>query len=160
MCKAGGFDLSYESLTSHEARQTLRNLPQTDPVFFAEISQPRSRPILTEIEALQEDSDEQYGGSAPTDDSDVPLGEVAAHSDEVVAGPLVPEGGDVDHIYVLGEEGGLSSAAEAEDTLLEAIGDVTVDVTTAYSGRPRRTRRANVLYSDALFTDADQLDLD
>ena len=45
---------------------------------------------------------------------------------------------------------GLSSATEAEDTF-EAIGDEVVDVTTE---RPKRsTHRADVLHSDALFTD-------
>jgi len=163
MCKAGAFDLSYESLTSHEARQTLRDLPRTDPAFFAEISQPRSRPILDESDALQEDSEEQYGGLTPADDSDVPLGEVAAHHEVVGTSgsePLGLETEDTDHLYVVSEDGGLSSVAEAEDTLIESIGDHVTDVTAAYADRPRRKRRPNVLYSDALFTDADQLDLD
>jgi hypothetical protein len=67
MCKAGQFNLSYDSLTSHEARQALRNLPNTDPTFFAEISQPRScsehaAPFLDEHQIQQEDSEITYGG--------------------------------------------------------------------------------------------------
>ena len=81
MCKAGQFDLSYESLTSREARQALHDLPNTDPAFFAEISKPRSRsqhvaPVLSDDQVAQEDSEDQYGGTDALDDSDVPVVDV------------------------------------------------------------------------------------
>jgi len=90
MCKAGKFNLLYNSLTSHKAQQALRNLPNTEATFFAEISQPRSRsehavPILDEHQIQQEDSEILYGGLDAFDDSDVPLPEVAVHQDEIVA---------------------------------------------------------------------------
>jgi len=62
MCKGGELDLSFESLTSHMAHQVLRELPTTNPEFFAEISQSHSHvnvtPTLTpEQEALESLSD-------------------------------------------------------------------------------------------------------
>ena len=39
LCKIGEFDLSYESLTSFEARETLREMKTADPAFWAELTQ-------------------------------------------------------------------------------------------------------------------------
>jgi len=66
MCRAGHLIYSYKSLTSCEARQALRDLPITDPAFFAEISKPRSRsqhvaPVLSDDQVAQEDLEDQYG---------------------------------------------------------------------------------------------------
>jgi hypothetical protein len=73
MCQAGQFNLSFESLTSHEACQMLRDLPTTNPALFAELSQPRSRtavaPTLTAQQVTAEDAD----AIDIVDDSDVPL---------------------------------------------------------------------------------------
>ena len=73
MCKVGPFDLLYESLTSREAWQALCDLPNTDPTFFTEISQPRSCyqhvvPILNDDQAAQEDLEVQYSGANALDD--------------------------------------------------------------------------------------------
>jgi len=40
MCRADQFNFSFESLTSHKARQMLHDLPTTDAAFFSELSQP------------------------------------------------------------------------------------------------------------------------
>ena len=38
MCRTGQFNLSYESLTSFNARETLRNLKTMNPEFWAELT--------------------------------------------------------------------------------------------------------------------------
>src|SRR6202022_45959 len=38
MCRTGDFNLSYDSLTSFEARQELRDLKITDPKFWDELT--------------------------------------------------------------------------------------------------------------------------
>ena len=155
MCKAGELDLSYESLISHEARQTLRDLPKTDPTFFAEISQPRSRvPVLSDEERLQEDSEMLYGGSTVADDSDVPLAEVTAHQCDQISGnsESAGENGE-EYIYIPDSTGGLHCAAEAEEALTECIGagDVVIDTSSTVSHRPKRVRRRNALYPSEQF---------
>ena len=146
MCRGGEFDLSFESLTSHEARRALRELPITDPALFAEISQPRSCvgvvPSLTPDEALLEDNPPDEGAE---DDSDVPFAEVCAHHYESLnTSPLDPA-----QIYLPNETGGLTSTAGSESILVEAVDDVVVNVTpdVTASGRGRRVRRKNVLYN-------------
>ena len=71
MCKSSEFNLSYDSLTSFEAGQTLRDLPVSDPEFYAERSR-RPAPTLSAEEAKLEDVEENnlniFG-----DDSEVPL---------------------------------------------------------------------------------------
>ena len=160
MCKAGNFNLSYESLTSHEIRQTLRDLPQTDPTLFAEISQPRSRlaPILSDAECLHEDSEEVHGGFDAPDDTDVPLDEVEVHCEQIANGSAERAESDgalnMDYAYVPDEDGGLSCVADAEDASMECVGsgDVASNVgIVTTTGRPKRMRRPNVLYSDDQF---------
>ena len=75
MCQVGEFNLSYESLTSSATRQLLRDLPLTDPEFFAELSKPRSRvpaPALSAEDVLHEDA-EVSDVDVPGDDLAVPL---------------------------------------------------------------------------------------
>jgi hypothetical protein len=139
MCRAGQFNLSYESLTSHGARQMLRDLPTTDPAFFAELSQPRSRtpvaPTLTAQQMTAEDAD----ATDIVDESDVPLSEVMAahHNRESEA-----ETSSSENIYTTNETGGLTSTAGAENVYTEAVGDVIDDVTPDVPGPLRRTQRA------------------
>jgi len=74
-----------------------------------------------------------------------------AHQVEQVARSLTPAlkttNKDLVHTYVTDEEGGLSSAAEAEDTFNESVDARITDVSSAFTGRATRTRRSNVLYS-------------
>jgi hypothetical protein len=156
MCKGGELDLSVESLTSHAARQVLRELPTTDPEFFAEISQPRSHvgvtPTLTpEQEASEDASSNDEDG--PTDDSDVPFLEVHAHHHE----SLNPSSSlsDLAQVYVPNDTGGLTTTAAAEDTLVESVNDVVVDVTPQDDPQPTcRNRRRNVLYNEDWWADS------
>jgi hypothetical protein len=144
MCKVNGFNLSYESLTSSETRQILRNLPETDPEFFAELTQPRSRvaaPTLTPEEATEEDSEVSEVNS-PGDDTAVPLDAVI----DAIHGNL-----DVDDWFVPSEDGGLESTAEAEETLVEEVEGVKIDTThlvEKLEGRGHRTKTKSKFYSD------------
>ena len=110
----------------------------------------------------QEDSEDQYGGTDALDDSDVPIPEVDAHQVERVARSLIPSTEDHEqdlvHTYVTDEEGGLSSAAEAEDTFIESVDGQTMDVSSAFTGRATRTRRSNILYSGKEWMDSDEIE--
>jgi hypothetical protein len=150
MCKAGEFNLSYASLTSLEARRVLCELPESDPDFWAELTQPRTRlsaPALTTEEALEEDADAMDLDN-PGDDSVVPLEVVA----ELMAGDA-----DISDEFVPGDEWGLVSTADAEETLREVIEGVEIDTTQATKngeGRGQRKKMKNRLYPDDLWVNA------
>lgn len=160
MCKAGDLNLSYESLTSFEAGQALRDLPVSDPAFYAELIGQRSRqpaPSLSADEAESEDLEENnldvFG-----DDSGVPLKEVLRVQGEPVtetAGEVI-EGDDRD--YLPEDGGGLISNADAETVFVECVNNVTVDATPR--GRGLRTKRKNVLYSSNWWMDNSNSDSD
>ncbi|PPR03038.1 hypothetical protein CVT26_004573 [Gymnopilus dilepis] len=158
MCSAGKFNLSYESLTSHEARQALRELPQTDPEFFAELTQPRTRATVPTLspEQIEVEDAAPSSDSTPDDDSDVPLTELIAYQAETQVEPAseVPAVEVAEEVYVADESGGLVSTAEAEETLVEAVGAEIIDATpVSSSGRVRRTRRLNVRYHNEWWHD-------
>ncbi|KAF5381325.1 hypothetical protein D9615_008430 [Tricholomella constricta] len=113
MCRAGEFNLSYESLTSPTTREILRNLPTTDPEFFTELTRPRSRvPVLSEEDMTIEDA-EVLELDVPVDDSVVPHEAVA----DDLHGTLPTTD---DQHFVRGEDG-VVSAAEAEEVLVEEV---------------------------------------
>ena len=87
--------------------------------------------------------------------SDVPLAELIAFRNDTNSASIGAETGPGPEIYVPGEDGGLVSTADAESTAIEAVGDEIIDITPpeAAGGRPRRTRRANVLYSNEWWKD-------
>ena len=153
MCRAGQFNLSFESLTGHEARQLLRDLPTADPTFFAELSQPRSRtavaPNLTAQQMTAEDAEPAF--TDIVDDSDVPLLEVMANHHD--------QGSEVEtseYIYTTNDTGGLTSTAGAEAISTKAVGDIVDDVTPDDPGLTRRQcrmRRKNVLYQGDWWVD-------
>ncbi|KAF5384182.1 hypothetical protein D9615_003148 [Tricholomella constricta] len=146
MCRAGEFNLSYESLTSPATRETLRNLPITDPEFFAELTRPRSRvPILSEEDVTIEDA-EVFELDVPLDDSVVPH--------EAVINDLhgtLPTTND--QHFVRGEDG-VVSAAEAEEVLVEEVEGEVLDTTGAVIeelGRGKRKKLRNALYTTEAF---------
>jgi hypothetical protein len=147
MCKGGEFDLSFESLTSHAAQQALRDLPMTDPKFFAEITQPRSHiNVPPSLNPEQEALEDALPDEGPTDDSDVPFLEVHAHHHETLH-PMIPTPlPDASQVYVPIKAGGLSSTACAEETLVESVDGEVVDVTPQEDSRgcSRRNRVKNV----------------
>ncbi|KAF8891917.1 hypothetical protein CPB84DRAFT_1848812 [Gymnopilus junonius] len=152
MCAARKFNLSYESLTSFEACHALHKLPQTDPEFFAELMQPRAQanvPILSKDQIAFEDV--APSDSLPEDDSDVPLAELMAYQEEMQGTQMAVDAGmvDVEEVYVAEEDGGLVSTAEAEKTVIEAVGKEVIDTTASTSlMQARRTRKKNVHYDN------------
>ena len=134
----------------------LCDLHKTDPSLHAELMQQRTRclqaPVLTDQEAEQEDT--VSDGIVAGDDSDVPLQEVISYCDDVAASP---DKEDLVHIYVAGEDGGLSSAAEAEDTHIEIVEDKVTDVSGAFTGCAKWIRRSNVLYSGKEWLNSDDV---
>ena len=77
MCRVNGWNLSYESLTSFEARKKLRDLKVDDPEFWNELSaemvasnQPASNEVVPE-DMVDEGDHDEYG-----DDSSIGLATV------------------------------------------------------------------------------------
>lgn len=141
MCKTGDLNLSYESLTSATARQLLRDLPTTDPLFFAELSTPRTRIELTPEEEQSEDQDTSEE-DLPNDDSSVPLEAIV----DAVHGILPHDGPET--MFVVGTDG-VVSRAEAEETLIEEVNGVVVDATSTVGqeeGRGKRKKFRNRFY--------------
>lgn len=150
MCRAGAFNLSYASLTSREALKALRELVTVDPVFWAEITQPRSRgtpPALTPQQAQSEDL-EEVAIDIHGDDSEVPMIDVVAAHTQHPSMDLDRDRDDM--LYVPGEEGGLMSTADAERTSTESVNGETVDASHV-EGRGKRAKRPNVLYSSSFW---------
>jgi hypothetical protein len=58
MCRAGAFNLSYASLTSHKALKALHKLVMVDPAFWAEITQPCSQgtPLALTMQQVQSEN--------------------------------------------------------------------------------------------------------
>jgi hypothetical protein len=77
MCRAGDFNLSYESLTSFKAREKLRNMKTTDPEFWAELTAGVHQTIRDD-EVVDED-DVEVAATRFDDDSDLPCDAIIAH---------------------------------------------------------------------------------
>lgn len=72
LCRIGEFNCSHESLTSAKTLEMLADLPETNLLLFSKLSQSR----LNDLDALGEE--DAFSGDSPDDDSDIPLGVVAA----------------------------------------------------------------------------------
>ena len=139
----GEFNLSYESLTSSETRQLLRDLPLTDLEFFAELSKPRScvpALALSAEDILHEDA-EVSNVNVPGDDLAVPL--------EAVLDPMhrdLPR--ESDRMFEEGPDG-VVSHAEAKEVLIEEVDGIVVDATSLHAeeeGQGKRKRFRNKFY--------------
>src|SRR4051794_41059165 len=78
MCRVRGFNLSYQSLTSFEAREKLRNLKSTDPEFYAELVAGTNCDEVKQGDTVQEDDPEVLGIGDVDDDSNLPCKAVIA----------------------------------------------------------------------------------
>lgn len=113
MCKTGNFNLSYESLTSFEAREKIFNLHQTDPKFWSELMAGKTgEPVVGGD--VEEDNMERE--AADLDDSAVDGDDVVAN---VVLG-MVPSGAVV-------KAGGLGLARAAIAESIEYTEQMPVD---------------------------------
>lgn len=110
LCRTGTLNLSYESLTSREAKAKLLEVEESDPEFWAELTQrDKSKitpPGVVKGKSVPEDMDVGGTEELHDDDSEVPTQAVVEH---VVHGRV--------HRGVkLTESGGLVPSAEAEST--------------------------------------------
>ncbi len=131
----------------------LRELPESDPLFFAELSRERSAPpLLTEDEVHLEDMQLELPPpiDIPGDDSVVPMEAV----EDAVHG-LLPTA-EPDQAFIHGKYG-LVSSAEAEETLVECVEGVITDTSSTMAqalGRGRRKKFRNRNYLENFeFTD-------
>jgi hypothetical protein len=133
-CAFRGWNLSYACITGAAARVKLRELNQTDPVFWKELTiQKFDDNVPSEnIPQLEDDIvvDEDIG----IDDSDVPLKVLVQ---ELADKPKMTSG------YIVSEEGGFISSALAE----QFEDEVETEVVDKKLGRGKRRKQANRLYS-------------
>ena len=146
MCRAGQFNLSYQSLTSFNARETLRNLKTTNPEFWRELTGGRSEDPVNDDQVVDEDDIEAQAAHYD-DDSDLPCDAVIAH---VVHGQ-VPVGTEVRAGHLVS-----TAAAEAidyEGKKLDWADDVTFAIGEASSSRApgKRKVKVNQMYSGTQF---------
>ena len=154
------WNLSYECLTGVEARSKLRTLKNSDPDFWAELTCKRAQDLVPPDDVHQPEDNATSGlvvvdDDVGVDDSDVTM-EVLLES---MAGRGIPEG------FILTEEGGISSNANAEGldeddvTIVQGIGgDVEADETQR--GRGKRRKTANRLYNSKDFWRYNESDSD
>ncbi|KAF8800176.1 hypothetical protein BYT27DRAFT_7019403, partial [Phlegmacium glaucopus] len=77
MCRVRLWNLSYESLTSFEAREKLRNLKTDNPAFWVELSMEKEDASLpAPDDNVPEDTVDVEEDDAHGDDSSIPLSAV------------------------------------------------------------------------------------
>lgn len=133
------WNLSFDCLTSVAARAKLRNLKETDPEFWKELTSSEN-PVPFENDPQPEDIDSEE--NSVEDDSNVPLGVLIQQLTE----EKVPTG------FVINDMGALVADSEAErfEGTLEPVdgGDDNVD---RGLGRGKRQKHRNRLYNNTLF---------
>lgn len=133
MCHLSEFNLSDTSLTSVAALTALRELPNTNPTLYHEISGKSDEPTGNAEKDFDEIDDE------PMDGSDIPVEVIIA---QVIDNSLV-EG------FKVSDEGSVVRIGVAEETEV-VLADETVggDVTL---GRGHRTKVVNTKYNSAMW---------
>lgn len=121
MCRGGAFNLSFESLTSRECREALRQLKKIDPEFYAELVQSESGQSddtdLVMKGPVMEDATEVDTGN--DDDTSLPFLAVVNHvhgngSREVLldaAGNLAGSR-DAESVEIAADDGGIAHLGE------------------------------------------------
>ncbi|KAH7905740.1 hypothetical protein BJ138DRAFT_964040, partial [Hygrophoropsis aurantiaca] len=125
LCKAGRFDLSFDTLTSADALRTLRDLPRTEPDLWSCIV-PRATSVPENNSSILDDAEPFSSEDTEVDD------------DEVAEGQLIVENG---------------SESDAYEITVEAPGDVPAAVGAGLEeeveqGRGKRRRTANKQYKE------------
>ncbi|KDQ50960.1 hypothetical protein JAAARDRAFT_707172 [Jaapia argillacea MUCL 33604] len=96
LCRIGDYNLSYETLTSFEARQHLRNLKTSDPVFWVDLNRIQDdEQGPDENDEVPEDLDQET--LTFEDDSNLPTEAIIAHvmNSELLEGVEVTSDGDL-----------------------------------------------------------------
>jgi hypothetical protein len=136
MCRTGCFNLSYESLTSYEARQKLRDVKSSDPEQWAQLTQTAA----SESDATAEESQfkaEDDENIAPffEDDSDLACNKVISSVLEAC-----PEG-----VGMSAANGDFVSTRAAESIDNDEVTNRQQQETEL--GRGKRKKQSNKLYS-------------
>jgi hypothetical protein len=137
----GTFNLSYESLTSHEAQKVLQDLPATQPAFFAELTNLCRRQILVlnDNKVIEEDDDTD-------DDTEEDLEVLLAVLLDRIHNPMRES-----NRYETDDDGRLVSTAEAECAFAEESGEVSTEQAEEEKGRGKQKKVANTLYAEDAF---------
>jgi len=136
MCKAGNFDLSFESITSREALALLRETQKTNADTWNKITSSQYRPAE---EASDEDTEHDTDNEEPEDDIEVPVDVVMAYM--CSGGTVIPEG------FVVGSDGALRVDNASEEYNQEVTeGDEAETHKEVEYGRGKRRAVANQQY--------------
>ena len=129
-------DLSYECLTGTAVRAKLRNLRDTDPIFWNELTSPDPQAVLPPEDVPQ--AEDEYSDTVDdVDDSDVPIDVVI---ENLVAG-VAPQG------YVVGDGGRFQAEVDAERFDDKPATEIDGgDDSGKKMGRGKRRKQANRLY--------------
>lgn len=135
MCRVGEFNLSHTSLTSVAALTALRELPNTNPTLYHEISGKSDEPTGNAEKDFDEIENE------PMDSSNIPVEVIIA---QVIDNSLVGVQG-----FKVSGDGSVMRTGVAEETEV-VLADETVggDVTL---GRGHRTKVVNTKYNSAMW---------
>ena len=139
------FNLSFESLTSREALQRLRDVQRNEPDLWALISTRQYQLQVSEQRGVQVvDSNEEPAFSGDTvDGSDVAVDAVLQHIADGSQGP--PTGYSIDHDGALIPHNE-SEVYELEVCELEVVESAQAIPEKHHFGRGKRRRTANTLY--------------
>lgn len=139
-CIVKDLNLSYDCLTGTAVRSKLRNLWDTDPIFWEELTL-RDPEMLLPSENILQAEDEHDNTLNNVDDSDVPIGAVIKN----IVTDVAPWG------YGVGIRGGFEAEAAAERFEDKPIPEIIINGITADTagkelGCGKRCKQPNWLY--------------
>lgn len=145
LCCTGNFNLSYVSLTGYKARQKLRELKETNPKFWKELTQKKASELIVISENMAEDEDSK--AAVFEDDSDVPCKVVIANF--LGVSPTGVKLNDTGEIV-------LAAVAESMETPLDAVkleikNNLGNNSDNSGLGHGKRKRTQTMLYNTKLF---------
>jgi hypothetical protein len=135
-CAVGEFNLSWESLTSVDARRALFALRTTDPALWAELSQPRQAHNSDAVASEEDDSAALDTASPFADDGDNDDYIDSAVDVEVLIQQIIAPSKDIPTSV---PATGLSEELDPGEVVIPQSVDL---------GRGKRLRKANKLYAE------------
>ncbi len=136
MCEVHGWNLSYACLTGYAARSKLRELRDTDPKFWDELTSKKFEATVPPEDIPQPEDTALEDGNDGVDNSDVPIKSVINN----IIDKKVPKG------YAIIPGGGIEANTEAE-----RFSDVDTAVDGNELGRGKRKRKPNGRYNSSSF---------
>ncbi|KAJ6537600.1 hypothetical protein B0H10DRAFT_1971726 [Mycena sp. CBHHK59/15] len=132
MCRTGDYNFSQASLTSPEALERLRRLPDVNSVLHTELTQETAAVPASDVE------EEPFLNLDVYDDCDIPL--------DVVSGLLLSGGSSIAANFAVNQDGGLARAGDAEKSDAE-----TDEAAPVVLGRGQRKKIVNTRYEASLW---------